>query len=77
MIHSVGQNRCVINTGQSRCVVTHQRAFSTNDSVKSHLYENITGEDVAQLALSLLGDGAKRVTGGTHYVDSGVSIMDS
>lgn len=42
---------------------------------QSPLKENITGDDVAQMALFLLSANSKHITGGVHLVDSGISIL--
>jgi len=42
---------------------------------KTPLHSNISINDVGQLAAWLSTDGAKMITGGTHYVDSGANIM--
>ena len=42
---------------------------------KAPLRENITAEDVGQMAAFLCGPGGKHVTGTTMYVDSGAQIL--
>jgi enoyl-[acyl-carrier protein] reductase I len=42
---------------------------------KAPLKENISPEDVARLTAFLVGPGGKHITGGCHYVDSGINIM--
>jgi enoyl-[acyl-carrier protein] reductase I len=37
--------------------------------------ENISTEDVGELVVFLSGEGGKRITGGTMYVDSGANIL--
>lgn len=39
------------------------------------LGENVDGNDVAQLAVFLCSDAARHITGGIHYVDSGLHIL--
>jgi enoyl-[acyl-carrier protein] reductase I len=41
----------------------------------SVLRENIEGDDVGLLAAFLAGPGGRRITGGIHYVDSGLNIL--
>lgn len=42
---------------------------------RTPLKENITSDDVGELASFLLSDGARLITGGTHYIDSGANIV--
>lgn len=44
---------------------------------KSPLRRNITIEDVGNLSLFLSSDLSKNITGGIHYVDSGIQVMGS
>ncbi|MEK6579443.1 MAG: SDR family oxidoreductase, partial [Bdellovibrionota bacterium] len=42
---------------------------------KTPLKENISAEDVGQLAAFLCGPGGKHITGTNHFLDSGAHIM--
>lgn len=44
---------------------------------KTPLHENITSEDVAELASFLCSDRARLITGNIHFVDSGANIIGS
>lgn len=51
------------------------RSILSKIEEKAPLKENITAEDVGELAAFLCGPGGKHITGQTLYVDSGASIM--
>jgi enoyl-[acyl-carrier protein] reductase I len=51
------------------------RTLLASAEQKTPLRENIQASDVGALAAFLCGPGARRITGATHYVDSGAHIM--
>lgn len=51
------------------------RSMLSQVEEKAPLKENITQEDVGQMALYLASDLSRRVTGQTFYVDAGLSIL--
>lgn len=51
------------------------RTMLSSAAEKTPLKENITADDVGQLATFLCGPGGKHITGATMYVDSGAHIM--
>lgn len=51
------------------------RSMLSSAAEKTPLKENISGEDVGDLAAFLCGPGGKHITGSVLYVDSGAHIM--
>ncbi|MEQ1877869.1 MAG: enoyl-ACP reductase [Bdellovibrionia bacterium] len=82
LAHDLGNSKIRINAISAGPVKTlsaggikNFNGFLNLVAEKSPLHENIDGLDVAELALFLSGPSAKRITGGTFFVDSGTNIM--
>jgi len=64
-----------IKTLASSAVISDFKDLTKQIEEKSPLHENITADDVANLAMFLSGSESKHITGSTIYVDSGMNII--
>lgn len=82
LAYDMGQNKITVNAISAGPVKTlaaagirNFRDMLSSAGEKTPLKENISAEDVGYLAAFLCGPGARHITGGTMYVDSGANIM--
>lgn len=82
LAYELGKNKIRVNAVSAGPIKTLSAAAMPqfNDKLEmaakyAPLQENITAEDVAALTGFLCGTNSKHITGGVHYVDSGLNIL--